>query len=324
MPQIGHQSFWRSRRQFPGRMLDLKESFPVRQPHKSHAESHHQCHGGDHHVDTEPYSELVLRQAREDSREQRQRYVERLADIRQQRQEALAMKREKKEAKEQRDRAKKEELTQKLQEVGGLWKTPSEIDRQLLSLQSGQRVKALQTQLTFRRQKRRSFRNLQKKKGRETQRLQRKGRRHKVVSSRAVPNTPAPDKPEDLIGKRVQHLIEEFDGSSKWYYGIITGLKKACFLLDDMEKDELRIVPLDPVFIVGRRVDHRFCREADGEEFWYTGTVTGHDADTGLSTIAYDFEDGDVDDDDDDDKNSNVFEEPVIEDYKNGDVRILL
>ncbi|CAG2203641.1 unnamed protein product [Mytilus edulis] len=156
-------------------------------------------------------------------------------------------------------------------------------------------------------------------------------------SSRAVPNTPAPDKPEELIGKRVQHLIEEFDGSSRWYYGIITGLKvrrgKYMYslvydgetetfifpLLDDMEKDELRIVPLDPAFLVGRRVDHRFRREADGEEFWYTGTVTGHDADTGLSTIAYDFEDAD-DDDDDDDNNSNVFEEPVIEDYQNGDV----
>ncbi|CAC5402009.1 unnamed protein product [Mytilus coruscus] len=86
----------------------------------------------------EAHREQVLRQAREDSREQHQRYIERLADIRQQRQEALAMKREKKEAKEQRDRAKKEELTQKLQEVGGLWKTPSEIDRQLLSLQIGQ------------------------------------------------------------------------------------------------------------------------------------------------------------------------------------------
>ncbi|XP_052088201.1 uncharacterized protein LOC127725313 [Mytilus californianus] len=352
----------------------------------------------------EAHREQVLRQAREDSREQRQRYVERLADIRQQRQEALAMKREKKEAKEQRDRAKKEELTQKLQEVGGLWKTPSEIDRQLLSLQSEQRVKALQTQLTFRRyvlgtpntgkilnvmaggkylsaekltanlkcvlrqaeDEREERQAVQQVSGQanplsslslqaEKEKFQKLAeeerqrnteapkKRQKTQggtrSSRAVPNTPAPDKPEDLIGKRVQHLIEEFDGSSKWYYGIITGLKvrrgKYMYtlvydgetetfsfpLLDDMEKDELRIVPLDPAFIEGRRVDHRFCREADGEEFWYTGTVTGHDADTGLSTIAYDFEDGDGDDDDDDD-NSNVFEEPVIEDYKNGDVRI--
>ncbi|CAC5418648.1 unnamed protein product [Mytilus coruscus] len=66
----------------------------------------------------EAHREQVLRQAREDSWEQRQRYVDRLADIRQQRQETLAMKREKKEAKEQRDRAKKEELTQKRYVLG--------------------------------------------------------------------------------------------------------------------------------------------------------------------------------------------------------------
>ncbi|CAC5426314.1 unnamed protein product [Mytilus coruscus] len=296
-------------------------------------------------------------------------------------------------SKEQRDRAKKEELTQKLQEVGGLWKTPSEIDRQLLSLQSGQQVKALQTQLTFRRyvlgtpntgkilnvmsgrkylsaekltanlkcvlrqagderEERQAVLQTEKEKFQklaeeERQRHTEAPKKRQMTqggtrSSWAVPNTPAPDKPEDLIGKRVKHLIEEFDGSSKWYYGIITGLKVrrgeymytlvydgetetfSFPLLDDMEKDELRIVPLDPAFIVGRRVDHRFCQEADREEFWYTGTVTGHDADTGLSTIAYDFDDGDGDDDDDDDNNSNVFEEPVIENYKNGDVRILL
>ncbi|CAC5425668.1 unnamed protein product [Mytilus coruscus] len=305
----------------------------------------------------EAHREQVFHQAREDSREQRKRYVERLPDIRQQRQEALAMKREKKETKEQRDREKKEELTQKLQEVGGLWKTPSEIDRQLLSLQSRQRVKALQTQLTFRRyvlgtpntgkilnviaggkylsaekltanlkcvlrqaederEERQAVHQAEKEKFQKLAEEERQRhteapkKRQKTQggtrSSSAVPNTPALDKLEELIGKRVQHLIEEFDGSSKWYYGIITGLK------------------VRRAFIVGRRVDHRFRREADGEEFWYTGTVTGHDADTGLSTIAYDFEDGDGDDDDDDDNNSNVFEEPVIEDYENGDVRILL
>ena len=66
-------------------------------------------------------------------------YVERLAAIRQQRQQALATKREKKEAKEQRDREKNEELTQKLQECGGLWKTPEEVDRKVRALPSGQR-----------------------------------------------------------------------------------------------------------------------------------------------------------------------------------------
>jgi hypothetical protein len=51
-------------------------------------------------------------------------YIERVASIRQQRQSDLVSKREKKEAKEQRERVKKKELTEKLQEIRGLWKTP--------------------------------------------------------------------------------------------------------------------------------------------------------------------------------------------------------
>jgi len=59
-------------------------------------------------------------------------------------------------------------------------------------------------------------------------------------------------------------------------------------LLDDMENPELRIVPLDSEFIVGRRVDHRFRREYDVEVIWYTGKVSSYDVATGLCTIIYD------------------------------------
>ena len=41
-------------------------------------------------------------------------------------------------------------------------------------------------------------------------------------SASTVPKTPDPD---DLIGKRVQHLQDEPHGSTKWYYGIVAGLK---------------------------------------------------------------------------------------------------
>jgi hypothetical protein len=70
-----------------------------------------------------------------------------------------------------------------------------------------------------------------------------------------------------------------------------------------MENGELRIVPLDSEFIVGRRVDHRFRREDDGEVIWYTGKVSSYDVATNLCTIIYDYEIDDDDDciDDDDD-----------------------
>ena len=89
-------------------------------------------------------------------------------------------------------------------------------------------------------------------------------------------------------------------------------------LLDDMENGDLRIVPLDSEFIVGRRVDHRFRREDDGEVIWYTGKVSSYDVATDLCTIIYDYEI------DEDDEPNNVFEEPLLEDYNNGDVRLLL
>ena len=68
-------------------------------------------------------------------------YIERVASIRQQRQADLVSKREKKEAKEQRERVKKEELTEKLQEIGGLWKTPDEVDRKVKALSGDTKVK---------------------------------------------------------------------------------------------------------------------------------------------------------------------------------------
>ena len=253
--------------------------------------------------------------------------IERVVSIREQRQTDLVSKREKKEANEQRERAKKEELTEKLQEIGGLWKTPDEVDRTVKGLTSDKRVKALQVQVMFRHyvlgtqnagkilnimsqgkylsaeqfsanlkcvlrigeEERPITSNevsttsnpissvcLQEEKAKfqklaEAERLRRSKckKRQKTTggsASTVVPKTPDHD---DLIGKRVQHLLDEQDGSTKLYYGIVAGLKvrrgKYMYslvydgesetynfpLLDDIENGELRIVPFDSEFIVG-------------------------------------------------------------------------
>ena len=67
-------------------------------------------------------------------------------------------------------------------------------------------------------------------------------------------------------------------------------------LLDDLETGEFRTVSLDISFIVGIRVDHRFRRKAYGEEVRYIRTIIEQDAVTGLSTVAYYYQDGDDDD----------------------------
>ena len=330
-------------------------------------------------------------------------YIERVASIRQQRQADLVSKREKKEAKEQRERAKKEELTEKLQEIGGLWKTPDEVDRKVKALSGDKKVKTLQVQIMFRRhvlgtQNTCEIMNImsqgkylsaeklsanlkcvirngeearpiasnevsttsnpissvclqeekvkfQKLAEAERQKRSKSTKRQKTAGGSASTVVPETPDPEDLIGKRVQHLLDEPDGSTKWYYGIVTGLKvrrgKYMYslvyngesetynfpLLDDMENGELRIVPLDSEFIVCRRVDHRFRREDDGEVIWYTGKVSSYDVATDLCTIIYDYEiddDDDCIDEDEDDEPNNVLEEPLLEDYNNGDVRLLL
>lgn len=323
-------------------------------------------------------------------------YIDRVASIRQQKQAALVSQREKKEVKEQRERAKKEELTEKLQEIEGLWKTPDEVDRKVKGLSRDNRVKELQVQVMFRRyvlgtpntgkilnimsqgkymsaeelsanlkcvirngEEARPIASdvvsttgnpissvcLQEEKAKfqklaEAERQKRSKSTKRQKTTGVVPETPDPD---ELIGTRVQHLLDERDGSTKWYYVIVTGLKvrrsKYMYslvydgesetynftLLDDMENGELRIVPFDSEFIVGRRVDHRFRREDDEEVIWYTCKVSNYDAATGLCTIIYDYE---VDDDDDgideDDEPNNVFEQPLLEYYKNGDARLLL
>ncbi|CAC5389468.1 unnamed protein product [Mytilus coruscus] len=73
-------------------------------------------------------------------------------------------------------------------------------------------------------QRKRSFRNLKKKKKQRRTEAPQK-RQGGTRRTRAVPNTQEPDGPEDLIGKRIQHLIDEPDGSSKWYCDKVTGLK---------------------------------------------------------------------------------------------------
>jgi len=68
-------------------------------------------------------------------------------------------------------------------------------------------------------------------------------------------------------------------------------------LLDDMDNGELRIAPLNSEFIVGRHVDHRFA--------------------TCLCTVIYDYEI-------EDDEPNHVCKEPLLEDYQNCDIRLLL
>lgn len=60
--------------------------------------------------------------------------------------------------------------------------------------------------------------------------------------------------------------------------------------------------------------------------YWFSGTVLGFDPEMKRSTIQYDYVDDDEEDDDADDEDlaDSISEEPVMDDYVNGDVRVLI
>jgi hypothetical protein len=96
-------------------------------------------------------------------------------------------------------------------------------------------------------------------------------------------------------------------------------------LLQDLKNGDLELIPLDGQFLVGQTVDHRFKSPDDGQEYWYTGRVLAFEPVTKKHTIEYQY-DSTTDDDDDepDDPADSVFEEPLLDDYVSGDVRILV
>ena len=94
---------------------------------------------------------LLLQLARDSKKCQRALYIERKAAIRKKREEKLAMAREEKERKILKERLMKEELMQKVENLGGLWKTASVVDEKLEEVGGEKEQKvALRAQLLFR------------------------------------------------------------------------------------------------------------------------------------------------------------------------------
>ena len=94
---------------------------------------------------------MVLQLARNSKQSQRQQYIERKAAIRRRREEKLAQAKQEKEKREIKERVQKENLVQKVEELGGLWKTTVEVDQKLKDIVSEKEKKvAIQSQLQFR------------------------------------------------------------------------------------------------------------------------------------------------------------------------------
>ena len=68
----------------------------------------------------------------------------------------------------------------------------------------------------------------------------------------------------------------------------------------------------------------RFTSEEDGQDYWYTGRVIGFDTDTERHTVEYKYEDNGDEEDEDEDITASISEEPLLEDYGRGDVKIFI
>lgn len=160
--------------------------------------------------------------------------------------------------------------------------------------------------------------------------------------------------PEDLIGKRVQHLCQsEEDGdqgevSANWFKGCVLSMcgrgKNPLFeikydgyddvwsfkLMKHLEDGVLKLIPLKEEDLLGASILHRLkvgcCEE------WFKGKVLsivpGSDPSNPEFSVEYEGEkecDEEVEDEDDEELiwGTHVEDYPLIEDYINGDLRLL-
>ena len=95
--------------------------------------------------------EAVMKMAQVSKASQRQQFIERKAIIRRQREEKLEKGKQEKGRKETKLRMLKQDLVQKVEELGGMWKTNEEIDEKIANISTEKDRKiAIKTQIQFR------------------------------------------------------------------------------------------------------------------------------------------------------------------------------
>ena len=187
------------------------------------------------------------------------------------------------------------------------------------------------------------------------------GKKRRVVSENESSKLPVIHVPEDLVGKRVKQLCRMDDGSdddkndddsgdidAEWYNGVVVSVtgrgKNPWFevrydgyegtwrykLMKQFEDGVLELLPLEKEHLVGAPILHRL--KVRHSEEWFKGKVLAivpeSDPQNPEFSVEYeDDEDSDEDseneDSDGENEGSHIEEYPLIEDYLNGDLRLL-
>lgn len=212
-------------------------------------------------------------------------------------------------------------------------------------------------------QQKKLYRDEAEKQGRKTQAKRKDnfdtsqaGRKRRRTDDRI--EVPVVHVPEDLVGKRVTHLCisdedvdEDSEGSSGWYEGCVLSLcgrgKNPLFqirydgyddiwtfrLMKHLQDGVLKLIPLTKEDLVGADILHRL--KVGTSEEWFKGKVlgmvAGSDSNNPEFSVEYeeeyredDEEEEEIEfDEEEEGRNSHVEDYPLIEDYLNGDLRLL-
>lgn len=244
-------------------------------------------------------------------------YVERQHEIRQQRQMRRAEKIEKQQVQEQRDRVRREDLTEKLGQTGGLWNTPDEVDHHIQNIPQKNVRTSLETQIRFRRFV------LGCKNANQILSLSSGGKKHNIdtlVSNLKCAIRMAEDEREEVAApvqgdNIVGPLDEELLAQQKIrFQDMLQKTVKTTKTVKNTKKLSSNIK--DPEDLVGKRVCH-LCRE-DNEDSWFDAFVSevyvprrGKNKGKYMYKLYYDNDDSDE-----------PYLFPLLDDMKKGDLRI--
>ena len=146
-----------------------------------------------------------------------------------------------------------------------------------------------------------------------------------------------------MVDKRVCHLSSDERGKTQWFNGTVICSKPGTvsemfirydgyptlysFVFSEFSEKLLKLIPLDPEFIVGKLILHKFCDEDELNEWYENRKIISSNPATALYTINY----FDIDEQgalpvDEDEQDLSVYETLVIdlkEDYLKHEIRFL-
>lgn len=142
---------------------------------------------------------------------------------------------------------------------------------------------------------------------------------------------PSIEMPEQLLGKRVNHLYVE-RGSDRWFNGTVLDIRKTkdsylfrikydgyrkmywLPLWTEYQENRLKLLPVGAKDLVGKKIEHMFISSEDGGVCWWPGRVVSFN---GTDGFLIDYEE-----EEDDEVASSVLEYPLLTDYYENEVRI--